>query len=70
MFIEEFEERWTGEGKTLPAVLTVFLPNDHGAGERPDDGYPYRESYMADNDLALGRLVEGIAARVQGERAT
>ncbi len=58
MFIEEFEERWAGEGKTLPAVLTVFLPNDHGAGERPDDGYPYRESYMADNDLALGRLVE------------
>ncbi len=58
MFIKEFNERWAGEGKTLPAFLTVYLPNDHGARERPDEGYPFRESYMADNDLALGRLVE------------
>jgi len=58
MFIKEFNERWAGEGKTLPSFLTVYLPNDHGAAERPDEGYPFRESYMADNDLALGRLVE------------
>lgn len=58
MFIKEFEDRWVGENKTLPSVLTVFLPNDHGANERPDDGYPFRESFMADNDLALGRIVE------------
>jgi YVTN family beta-propeller protein len=58
MFIKEYNERWAGEGKALPAFLTVYLPNDHGARERPDDGYPFRESYMADNDLALGRLVE------------
>ena len=57
-FIEEFNERW-GEGKNpLPQVLTIILPNDHGAGDRPEAGYPFRESYMADNDLALGRLVE------------
>jgi hypothetical protein len=42
----------------MPQVLTMMLPNDHGSGERPDDGYPYNESYMADNDLALGRVVE------------
>ena len=53
MFIKEFNDRWMGDGKTLPKVLTIFLPNDHGAGERPDDGYPFRESSMADNDLAL-----------------
>ena len=60
-FIEEFEEKWMGEGKTLPQVLTIILPNDHGAGDRPDAGYPFRESYMADNDLALGRVVEHLS---------
>lgn len=58
MFIEEFEERWLGEGATMPAIITMMLPNDHGSGERPADGYPFVESYMADNDLALGRVVE------------
>ena len=28
------------------------------AGERPEDGYPYRSSFVADNDLALGRMIE------------
>ncbi|MEL7533483.1 MAG: hypothetical protein AAFN10_19370, partial [Bacteroidota bacterium] len=57
-FLKEFESRWGEGGDSLPQVLTVLLPNDHGAGERPQAGYPYRESYMMDNDLALGRLVE------------
>jgi hypothetical protein len=39
-------------------MLTVYLPNDHTAGVRPDAGYPYTESYVMDNDLALGRIVE------------
>ena len=39
-------------------MLTVIIPNDHGAGDRPEEGYPFRESYMADNDLAVGRFVE------------
>lgn len=58
MFIEDFTKRWTGPDKSLPSFLSIYLPNDHGAKERPDEGYPFRESYMADNDLALGRLVE------------
>jgi len=58
MFIRDFTARWAGEGKTLPSFLSVYLPNDHGAKERPEEGYAFRESYMADNDLALGRLVE------------
>lgn len=57
-FIKEFETKWMGEGKKMPQILTVILPNDHGAGERPEAGYPFRESYMADNDLAVGRIVE------------
>jgi YVTN family beta-propeller protein len=57
-FIKEFNEKWMGEGKTMPQMLTVIIPNDHGAGERPEAGYPFRESYMVDNDLAVGRIVE------------
>ncbi len=57
-FIQEFNAKWiNGKGK-LPPMLTVMLGNDHGAGERPDAGFPFVESYMADNDLAVGRLVE------------
>jgi DNA-binding beta-propeller fold protein YncE len=58
VFIEEFNEKWLGEGNEMPQVLTVMLPNDHGAGDRPWAGFPFRESYMADNDLALGRILE------------
>lgn len=57
-FIAEFNEKWTGNGKMMPQLLTVIIPNDHGANERPEAGYPFRESYMADNDLAVGRIVE------------
>lgn len=58
VFEKEFKEKWGSGKETMPSVLTVILPNDHGAGERPEAGYPFRESYMADNDLAVGRIVE------------
>jgi YVTN family beta-propeller protein len=58
MFKKEFTERWLGEGKTMPQVITIIIPNDHGAGERPHAGFPFKESYMADNDLAIGRTIE------------
>jgi YVTN family beta-propeller protein len=58
VFIKEFSEKFLGQGKTMPRFLPLMLPNDHGAGERPAAGYPFRESYMADNDLAVGRVVE------------
>jgi YVTN family beta-propeller protein len=44
-----------------PALTVIRLPNDHTADPRPADGYPYRASYVADNDLALGRIVELIS---------
>ncbi|MEZ0483321.1 bifunctional YncE family protein/alkaline phosphatase family protein [Fibrella aquatica] len=43
---------------SLPDLLTLMLPNDHGTRPRPKAGFPFTESYMADNDLALGRVVE------------
>ncbi len=42
---------------TLPGLIVIRLPNDHTADPRPADGYPYRASYVADNDLALGRII-------------
>lgn len=58
VFIREINERYIDPGKDLPPMLTLQLLNDHGAGERAEAGFPYNESYMSDNDLALGRVVE------------
>jgi YVTN family beta-propeller protein len=58
VFMQEFQEKWLSGKEKMPQVLTLMLPQDHGAGERPEAGYPFRESYMADNDLALGRVIE------------
>lgn len=58
VFIQEFEEKFLGEDKTMPQLITLILPNDHGAGDRPHAGYPFKESYMGDNDLALARIIE------------
>ncbi|MFC2090351.1 bifunctional YncE family protein/alkaline phosphatase family protein [Bacteroidota bacterium] len=57
-FIKEFESKWMHGKDVMPSFITVIIPNDHGAGDRPEAGYPFRESYMADNDLAVGRIVE------------
>ncbi len=43
----------------LPTVELVRLPNDHTAGTRT--GYPTPRAYVADNDLALGRLVDAVS---------
>jgi YVTN family beta-propeller protein len=57
-FIREMEERYVEGGSELPRFLFIHLPNDHMARERPADGYPYEESFVADNDYAMGRIVE------------
>src|SRR5262245_50634789 len=44
---------------TLPSVEFVRLPNDHNAGTFP--GAPTPRAYMADNDLALGQLVDAVS---------
>jgi len=57
-FIREIEERYARTGAALPQFLYVCLPGDYLAPARPEDGYPYEESFLADNDYALGRIVE------------
>ena len=43
----------------LPALEIVRLPNDHTSGASA--GKPTPRAYMADNDLALGRLIEAVS---------
>ena len=62
-FIATLESRY-GKSKTpLPRFLSIRLPNDRLGEEREESGYPYQASYMADNDLALGRLVQYLSHR-------
>ncbi|MBC8140352.1 MAG: bifunctional YncE family protein/alkaline phosphatase family protein [Armatimonadetes bacterium] len=44
--------------KPMPGFINIAICNDHGAAPKPDKGYPYAASWMADNDHALGRIVE------------
>ncbi len=57
--VDEFERDFRKKvaAGNVPALIVIRLPNDHTADPRPADGYPYRASYVADNDLALGRIV-------------
>src|SRR5262249_47955691 len=41
-----------------PNLQIVYLPSDHTSGTQP--GAPTPRAQVADNDLALGRVVEGI----------
>jgi DNA-binding beta-propeller fold protein YncE len=43
----------------MPNLTIMLLPNDHTGGTNP--GWPTPRAYVADNDLALGRIVEGIS---------
>jgi hypothetical protein len=56
-FEREFTSKWILGGEKLPSLITIQLPNDHGASIRPEDGYLFPQSFMADNDLALGRIL-------------
>ncbi len=56
-FEAEFTRRWLRGKEKLPSLLTMQVPNDHGAHVRPEDGYYYPHSFMADNDLAVGRIL-------------
>ena len=44
---------------SLPDLSILLLPCDHTAGAKPD--IPTPRAMVADNDLALGRIVEGIS---------
>ncbi|MFZ0962611.1 MAG: bifunctional YncE family protein/alkaline phosphatase family protein [Terriglobia bacterium] len=62
-FLNEFnefvKERQQHEGNELPQFVILRLGNDHTAGTRP--GLPTPEASVADNDLAVGRVVEALS---------
>ncbi len=56
-FISELK-RFEGEGE-MPALQIVRLPNDHTHGVTPGERTP--TAYVADNDAAVGRVVEAVS---------
>jgi hypothetical protein len=62
-FLNEFarfiEARQTGKGEQLPDYVLLRLPNDHTSGTKVGAATP--SAAVADNDLALGRVVEAIS---------
>ena len=62
-FLNEFQgfvaARQTGQGEQLPALVIMHLPNDHTGGTR--SGKPTPSASVADNDLALGRIVDAVS---------
>jgi hypothetical protein len=56
-FLREFKE-FEAKGE-LPSFMIMLLPNDHTSGTRP--GMPTPRAMVADNDLALGKIVEAVS---------
>ena len=56
-FEKEFTAKWITGTDSMPSLITMQVPNDHGASLREKDGYLYPGSFMADNDLAIGRIL-------------
>jgi DNA-binding beta-propeller fold protein YncE len=62
-FLNEFDgfvrARQPGQGEQLPAFVLLYLPDDHTHGTTP--GSPRPTASVADNDLAVGRVVEAVS---------
>jgi DNA-binding beta-propeller fold protein YncE len=64
-FLNEFQaftrarEAHEGSQFELPAFVLLYLPDDHTGGTRPD--LPRPAASVADNDLALGRVVDAVS---------
>lgn len=62
-FLNEFaafvRARREGRGTELPAFILLYLPNDHTLGTAK--GKPRPAASVADNDLALGRVVDAVS---------
>jgi len=57
-FVRARQENETPEFQ-MPSFILLYLPNDHTGGTRPDHARP--AANIADNDLALGRVVEAVS---------
>jgi YVTN family beta-propeller protein len=58
VFIDAWKKYEKLPGDSLPDLMMLSLPNDHTAGT--SENFPLPEAMVADNDLALGRIIEAI----------
>lgn len=57
-FIKELNETAANPNADLPNLMVMSLPNDHTAGMNP--AFPTPRAMVADNDLAVGRIVDAV----------
>jgi YVTN family beta-propeller protein len=58
IFIHDLKVAEDGSGDPLPDLMVLSLPDDHTAGTSPN--MPMPQAMVADNDLALGRIVDAV----------
>jgi YVTN family beta-propeller protein len=58
-FIDELNAYDKMDGDQWPELIVMALSNDHTAGTRP--GVPTPRAFVADNDLAMGQIIEAIS---------
>jgi YVTN family beta-propeller protein len=58
IFVDDWKKTEQMAGDSLPDLMVVSLPNDHTAGTSPD--FPLPQAMVADNDLAVGRIIDVI----------
>lgn len=61
LFIAEYQK--FSKANTVPNLMILCLPCDHTEGRDPK--YPTPQAMVADNDLALGRVVEAVSKSPQ-----
>ncbi|GAB3794040.1 hypothetical protein GCM10028819_06830 [Spirosoma humi] len=57
-FINELNRTAADPSADLPNLMVMSLPNDHTSGMSP--GFPIPRAMVADNDLAVGRIVDAV----------
>jgi DNA-binding beta-propeller fold protein YncE len=58
VFIEQWKKIEAQQGDHLPDLIILSLPDDHTSGT--SESFPTPRAMVADNDLALGRIIETI----------
>ena len=58
IFIDDLKRAGQPGGAALPDLMVLSLPNDHTAGTSPS--FPQPQAMVADNDLALGRIIDAL----------
>ncbi len=58
VFIKDLHEAEKKPGDQLPNLMILALPDDHTSGMA--EGFPTPRAMIADNDLALGRIIEAL----------